>query len=437
MLRTLNAVLDRTEHIVLTSRTEQYRAAVEAGDVLTGVAVIELQPLQFETLAAYLPRTTRPDGTHGPGTKWAPVLRHLRNNPDEPSSRSVSTVLSTPLMVWLARAQYSDTDADPTQLLRPEFNNPYALRRHLLDGLVTAAYADPGRHHQRRLPATKAERWLIRLAALLASSGSQNLQWWQLADRMPLRAVRVVLTTSAAVLSAVTAMIVLGLNNSLGSRLLLGSLFGAVVGVAVWLIPWLRRRPEPTTVGSITLMQAFRGVSQIMVIGLVPIFAVMVNIVTETTWQPASNWVWSLIAVITLISTTVVGLVGAPVETERAVCPQRLLRADRASAIVQGCLIGFAAGLLAATAAWTALPASIALTIGAAFGVSSGLVWSIVGSAWGRFALVRLYWWSTGRLPLRLMTFLADAHRRGILRQVGATYQFRHELLQAHLAGRA
>jgi hypothetical protein len=55
----------------------------------------------------------------------------------------------------------------------------------------------------------------------------------------------------------------------------------------------------------------------------------------------------------------------------------------------------------------------------------------------GRFTLVRLYWWSTGRLPLRLMTFLSDAYHRGILRQVGATYQFRHELLQARLAKRA
>ncbi|WP_203730380.1 NACHT domain-containing protein [Paractinoplanes durhamensis] len=38
------------------------------------------------------------------------------------------------------------------------------------------------------------------------------------------------------------------------------------------------------------------------------------------------------------------------------------------------------------------------------------------------------------RLPLRLRTFLEDAHRRGVLRQVGAVYQFRHARLQAYLA---
>lgn len=29
---------------------------------------------------------------------------------------------------------------------------------------------------------------------------------------------------------------------------------------------------------------------------------------------------------------------------------------------------------------------------------------------------------------------LADAHRKGVLRRVGAAYQFRHELLREHLA---
>jgi hypothetical protein len=34
------------------------------------------------------------------------------------------------------------------------------------------------------------------------------------------------------------------------------------------------------------------------------------------------------------------------------------------------------------------------------------------------------------------MAFLEDAHRRGVLRQVGAVYQFRHAKLQQYLAGR-
>jgi hypothetical protein len=38
------------------------------------------------------------------------------------------------------------------------------------------------------------------------------------------------------------------------------------------------------------------------------------------------------------------------------------------------------------------------------------------------------------RLPLRLLDFLDDAHRLGILRQAGPVYQFRHARLQDHLA---
>jgi hypothetical protein len=37
-------------------------------------------------------------------------------------------------------------------------------------------------------------------------------------------------------------------------------------------------------------------------------------------------------------------------------------------------------------------------------------------------------------LPFRLMRFLDHAHRLGLLRVVGAAYQFRHAELQDHLA---
>jgi len=39
-------------------------------------------------------------------------------------------------------------------------------------------------------------------------------------------------------------------------------------------------------------------------------------------------------------------------------------------------------------------------------------------------------------MPWSLMGFLADAHQRGVLRQAGAVYQFRHIELQHHLASR-
>ncbi|MFF7980804.1 hypothetical protein ACFZDK_16990 [Streptomyces sp. NPDC007901] len=55
-------------------------------------------------------------------------------------------------------------------------------------------------------------------------------------------------------------------------------------------------------------------------------------------------------------------------------------------------------------------------------------------SAWGRPAVARGWLAVTGRLPWRLMAFLEDAHRRGVLRQSGAYFDFRHLRLQSYLA---
>ncbi|RSR93895.1 hypothetical protein EF917_26990 [Streptomyces sp. WAC00469] len=68
-------------------------------------------------------------------------------------------------------------------------------------------------------------------------------------------------------------------------------------------------------------------------------------------------------------------------------------------------------------------------------------VWVQVGtsslalSAWGRLGTARIWLALTGRAPWRLMGFLDEAHRRGVLRQSGAHYEFRHLRLQQSLAG--
>jgi hypothetical protein len=66
-------------------------------------------------------------------------------------------------------------------------------------------------------------------------------------------------------------------------------------------------------------------------------------------------------------------------------------------------------------------------------------VWVAMGaftpalSAWGRTGVARVWLALTGRAPWRLMAFLAEAHRRGVLRRVGARYEFRHLRLQQRL----
>src|SRR5262249_14356729 len=78
---------------------------------------------------------------------------------------------------------------------------------------------------------------------------------------------------------------------------------------------------------------------------------------------------------------------------------------------------------------------SDALSGGSSLGLLGGLAFGLIGSAWVRwFVLVRLWLPTFRRLPWRMMGFLDDAHERGVLRQVGAVYQFRHARLQDYLA---
>jgi hypothetical protein len=63
-------------------------------------------------------------------------------------------------------------------------------------------------------------------------------------------------------------------------------------------------------------------------------------------------------------------------------------------------------------------------------------LWSgLAGTAWGQWVLLTCVWLPlTDQAPRRPADFLEDAHRRGVLRQNGAVYQFRHAQLQRHLA---
>ncbi|MCK9932779.1 hypothetical protein MXD62_37535 [Frankia sp. Mgl5] len=50
--------------------------------------------------------------------------------------------------------------------------------------------------------------------------------------------------------------------------------------------------------------------------------------------------------------------------------------------------------------------------------------------------MARLWLAARRKQPLHLIDFLADAYDRGVLRQAGAVWEFRHASLQRHLANR-
>lgn len=76
------------------------------------------------------------------------------------------------------------------------------------------------------------------------------------------------------------------------------------------------------------------------------------------------------------------------------------------------------------------LPGALA---GAVLPVALGLALT----PWGRWlVLARLWLPLTGRLPWAVVAFLDDAYRRGVLRQTGAVYEFRHAQIQEFLVAR-
>ncbi|WP_221348326.1 NACHT domain-containing protein [Streptomyces beigongshangae] len=125
-----------------------------------------------------------------------------------------------------------------------------------------------------------------------------------------------------------------------------------------------------------------------------------------------------------------------PSDTMRAAGPHSTLRTDRDATLARSAIAALLSGG-ACLALISAMPP------GGTLGTMHTEVWVQVGtsalalSAWGRLGPARVWLALTGRAPWRLMGFLAEAHRRGVLRQSGARYEFCHLRLQQSLAASA
>jgi hypothetical protein len=104
-------------------------------------------------------------------------------------------------------------------------------------------------------------------------------------------------------------------------------------------------------------------------------------------------------------------------------------------------VVGLAFGLPFGLAVGLAFGLAVGLAVGLAFGLAFGLVGglavgliAIFDSASTAFHLAVGLRAAQGRLPWRVVGFLDDAYRLGLLRVVGPVYQFRHAELQDHLA---
>jgi transcriptional regulator with XRE-family HTH domain len=477
--------------LLLTSRPGEYARAVAATDVLTCAAGVELADLTPTDLVNYLPRTTRPNapGNGSAGTTatvWDPVLDELGAHPQSPAGANLAAVLSTPLMVVLARTVYSDSpDPDPATLLdTTRFPTPEAIEDHLLGSFVPTVYRQQP-YGDRRWDPQHVQRWLGYLARHLDRRGTYDLAWWQLGDslRRSTRILIVVLTAALAtgvfdlLFSLPLDVINHGVAFGLGAGLLDGVLVGSLVGLAFGLVYGLMAgyggvRFEPTRVrvrlpgrashtGGVVRRSAARfggGLLGGFAVGLGygPVTAVARGLVYG--FPPDPGLLIKVALINTVVTGIVFGLAGgsmfgltaileAPLDLSSATNPIGLLVTNRTTVVRQALMLGLlltlaiivggrlVVGLLQGLLGpllW-GLPGS--LVVGAVGGLGGGLSYAFAFTAWGQWVVLARVWLPlTGRLPWATVAFLDDAYRRGVLRQAGAVYQFRHARLQDHLS---
>ncbi|WP_424709700.1 helix-turn-helix domain-containing protein [Kitasatospora acidiphila] len=481
--------------MVVTSRHAEFAEAAEAArSPLVLAAAIELADLTVDHVVDYLPRTARPaaDRASGSPPLWHDVSKELRAL-ETPAAVTLAAVLSTPLMVTLARTMYSDgPQRDPRELLDAErFPTAHALEEHLLAGFVPALYrprpaerrteAGARRRARRNWDAERAQRWLGYLAHHMGSGerDQQDLAWWRIGETLPL-VLRILAVTFASAGCVALPEWLFGLATStsgIGWILLDGALMGSVNGAAMGalyavLVAFGRETFEPSRVrlriprrrvdlrgGPVRVTVRRLGV---VVVGGFLLGAGLDSAITlehdlfnqgpfsraAVAGTPVNLLGAGLIfAGVATMSFLAMAVLETPLDTAAAATPGGLLAANRAAVLQQFVILaplialgiafgGFLAGdLLRPFFGPMEWALSIGLFVGSVAGPGGSSSFLLSFSAWGQWLVLSRFWLPlTGRLPWNTIAFLDDAYRRGVLRQTGAVYQFRHLRLQHHLS---
>lgn len=465
--------------LVLTSRPEDYRRAVADTDVLSAAAVVQLDTLTAADLIDYLPWST------GKARLWAPVKDELDRTPLGVAGRNIEAALRTPLMVWLARCVYGDrTGSDPAELLDTErFPDSHAIERHLVASYVPTAYRDlDPENDDAAAQFERVRRWLRYLARHAQHPDTTDIAWWQLGATMRLW-VRSLVVGLTVVPVIVLIAVVIHLLPGTGSyafvssqALVAGATGGLLLGLAYALVRLKRSTvPGPTHVRlrirrpagwpfarlrSRVLVGALCGLVFGAGLGLLTAFSLaekgIADLSPRSIGFDIAVWgtTWALAAA---VSIAIVSWFETPADTGSAASPKDFLHANRATVTSQLLLGGLVAGLIvglgfvpvahgglvllnqfvsgSGEGAGVYVGPLVWLQLGIGGGAGSALAFAVTLTAWGQWVILARWWLPlTGQLPWNVVAFLDDAYRRGVLRQSGPTYQFRHDLLQAHLA---
>jgi len=425
---------------VLACRTEEFDE-LDSDGMLRETLVVRLQPLRADEARGVL-ETARP------GPVLEPLLAALEERPDGPLAR----VLETPFMLSLA---VSLDGSLPREILSAGGPEPDAgaeaeerIGQRLLGAFITQAYLRP-RDKAPHYNVEDARRHLAFLARNV-DPGTGRLAWWQLHRAVPHWVHLTLALVNAAIGCSIPAVALFALFG----RPLLGLWIGlgaAVVGaLVVELVPGDDPRRAKPRLRSVRPPSS-HALQRVLGFGVVggAACAVIVAFLYE---RPQYVVIGGVLSGITFAAAR---YFSEPSDLMEAITPTTLLRSDR-STVLYAWLAGGVAGAL--TGAYLGgsikdgrrtpqlddvtlidkLPTAVEALMGAAGGAllsATGLGLMALGSSsWGRFVATRGWLAVRGHTPRQLMAFMEDAQRREVLRQMNGHYEFRHQLLQRHLA---
>lgn len=446
----VDELVKRHPPYVLTCRSEEFEAS-KASRVLSAPNV-ELLPVRAHQAADFL------RGAGSGGSDPSRLLERLEAEPGGPLARA----LSSPLMIFLAAAQYR-RGHDIDDVLGAD---QAEIEEHLIGRYIPAVYGT--RTEGSPWTAEQARHWLGHLARILdrrsanepaaedsarettaEESAPKELAWWELREEPP--------RWFFPAMHAVSSGVVLAL---LGWGLLapfalpwMGFWTGLAIGV-VGGIGFNLARQDPVRQTRLALATVPPGYVRRTVTHAAAV-ALLGGIVV---WFLYDGLLTVVLHVLVFSSAFVLTRVlFVPAAPEDVGGPLDLLRHDRRTvlfAFAAGALAGLPMGAVLGAAfqdrlsdfvreglgpdAWllglqpwhhVVLGAGWAMLLGA-FGIGAS---SMAVSAWGGLAGVRFWLAPQGRIPWRLMTFLEDACEKGVLRRSGPYYVFRHDRLYRNL----
>lgn len=395
----------------------------------------------------------------------------------------IKKAIRTPLMIDIARAVYRD--GGTTEFTEMRIASAEEMERRVLKEFVPAIYGrgqglPTNRMERRNRPPCGVNTTLSTLRYLAGQS--EQIAWWEIGTSGMTHVKRSLITalvcgTAAAIGHAVAAFTGVALHlQSPANAGLLTVAYAIMTAFITGLIYWIMAKHrshllEPSELSIILIRRSGRPrrklsgneakqlrfwyafpIGSIIGFTAILVFTALSSAVaslrlgaTVAFYSPhALTAELAFMVAIALVMGFTSGLgtlIMEPLEIREGAGPLALLAASRRTAIrgatiaviICGVEIGIVSRIFDSTD-----PTIVIAGVGAVGGGTIGIGGILSVTAWGQWVIFcRLWLPLTGRLPWRVHAFLQDAQRRGVLRQAGGYYQFRHSRLRDAVAERA